>query len=294
MTTNSSNSSKLDRRALLGAAGLAGLGALASTTPSAQAQVAPALTDGDILNFALNLEYLEAEFYLRAVTGQGLSNADVTGTGTPGVVTTAGGQVPFASTAFQQYALRLALDEQAHVRLIRAYLTAKGYAPIARPAIDLSTAFTKLALGAGLIQPGQTFNPFADQVSFILAAYSFIDVGVTAYAGAINMITDRDLVAQAGGLLGTEGTHSGAIRGLLSDIGGGAATNAISAARAKLSGAADDNGTSIPGEAYNFANVDYNGLVFRRTPAQVLNIVYLGGAANQFGFFPNRTNGVLS
>jgi hypothetical protein len=43
------------------------------------------VTDTNILNFALNLEYLEAEYYLRAV-GRRLADADTTGRGTRGAV----------------------------------------------------------------------------------------------------------------------------------------------------------------------------------------------------------------
>ncbi len=45
-----------------------------------------AVTDTDILNFALNLEYLEAVFYLIAAFGRRLASTDTTGTGTLGEV----------------------------------------------------------------------------------------------------------------------------------------------------------------------------------------------------------------
>jgi len=265
--------------AAIGAVGTFGI----ATTRSASAAV---YSDADILNFALNLEYLEAEYYLRAVTGSGLSPALVGTTG--GVTAPANTLVPFQTTAIAYYAQRIANDELSHVTFLKAAL---GSAAVSEPAIDLMTSFTTLAVAAGLIAPGQTFNPFESEVSFLLGAYIFEDVGVTAYAGAANALTSPDNLAYAASVLAVEGYHAGAIRGYLSTIGAGVATNAISALRAKLGGV-PDNGTDVTGNPYNFNNVDYNGQVYRRTPQEVLSIVYGGGTASGL-FYPNGMNGTI-
>ncbi|MEA1073129.1 ferritin-like domain-containing protein [Sphingomonas sp. LY160] len=263
------------------------------------AQTAP--SDGDILNFALNLEYLEAQFYLQAVNGVGLPTNLTTGTGTRGEAT-GGRRVNFTDPVVEQYAREIAADEQAHVVFLR---TALGATAVAQPTIDIGTsptgAFSTAARAAGLIGPGESFDPYASDENFLLGAYIFEDVGVTAYKGASPLITNKTFLEAAAGLLAVEAYHAALVRTTLYRKGIQVpalldAAERISDARDSLDGATDlDQGIRSRGNnESNIAPLDANGLAYSRNAGQVLNIVYLTGMARtQGGFFPNGVNGPI-
>jgi hypothetical protein len=79
------------------------------------------ISDSAILNFALNLEYLEAEFYSHAVNGSGLPDNLTDGTGQRGPVE-GGREVPFDSRSIRQMATEIARDEHEHVEFFRLAL----------------------------------------------------------------------------------------------------------------------------------------------------------------------------
>jgi hypothetical protein len=243
------------------------------------------LTDPDILNFALNLEYLEAEFYLRAATGVGLSDADA---GASAGAVTGGTQVAFVTPAIQQYAMEIANDELAHVRFLRKAL---GSAAVSRPQIDLTSSFNAAAMAAGI---GPAFNPFADEKSFLVGAFTFEDVGVTAYHGAAGLLSNKTYLQAAAGIMATEAYHAAEIRTLIVQIGGAYVTyaNQISALRATAGGG---NEVAISGSTIVAA--DSNSIAFDRTTDEVLHIVYLNaaaGAVKSGGFFPAGLNGTIT
>jgi len=287
-----------DRRRFLKSAsatglGLVGAGLLASmeaTSASASTDQSNAISDSAILNFALNLEYLEAEFYSYAVYGYGLPSSLTYGKGQRGPVE-GGHEVPFKSSSIRQFATEIARDEHEHVAFLRSAL---GSAAVARPEININTAFTAAATAAGLIKKGQTFNVYANEDNFLLGAFIFEDVGVTAYKGAAPLISNKTYLGAAAGILAVEAYHAANIRTVLYDRGLAADADAISAARDSLDGAShDDQGVTLNGQA-NIVPTDSNGLAFGRTPGQVLNVVYLTpNVANSGGFYPRGVNGQL-
>lgn len=288
---------EVDRRRFLRAAGLTGVGVagasvLTAGVASAGAADDGAATDAAVLNFALNLEYLEAEFYLRAFTGEGLKDSQVDGAGTLGGVT-GGKKVNFETKLVRGYAAEIAGDERAHVDFLRAAL---GGAKVARPAINLDDAFTAAATAAGLIKEGETFDAFADENSFLLGAFVFEDVGVTAYKGAAPLITNKAFLEAAAGILAVEAYHAGLIRTVLLSKGLEVPAGAISDARDSLDGPDDlDQGIVNDDGSANIVPADKNAVAFSRSAGQVLNIVYLNPASvTSGGFFPDGVNGPLN
>lgn len=267
---------------------------------AAQPAAAQAPTDADILNFALNLEYLEAQFYAFAANGTGLPSGSLGGTGTRGNVR-GGRQVNFTDPVVRQYAKEIAADEAAHVTFLRGAL---GGATVAQPELDISAdvngAFSAAARSAGLVGAGQAFDPYASDENFLLGAFIFEDVGVTAYKGASPLITSKTFLEAAAGILAVEAYHAALIRTVL--YGKGVQTPslrqntvAISNARDSLDGATDlDQGIIGTSNTSNIAPLDANGIAFSRSVGQVLNVVYLNRqAVTQGGFFPNGVNGTI-
>ena len=275
--------------------------------PAPSPTPAPIGTANDIaiLNFALNLEYLEGNYYTAGAFGSTINASLQTGTGQQGAVT-GGRAVTFTDAGVAAYIREIAADENAHIQFLRRTLAGSA---VAQPAIniagDATGAFTAAARAAGVVGANETFDPYANQDNFLLGAMLLTDVGVTAYKGAAQFIDSKVFLEASAGILAIEAYHSGLLRTLLYRRGLDTASiftkvQQISDARDLLDGTDDlDQGlTPDQGrtdvEASNIVPTDQNGIVFGRTTGQVLNIAYLNrGAATQGGFFPAGLNGTI-
>jgi hypothetical protein len=280
----------LSRRSALQMLGTLGAAAALPGCAAAAAAASPSgsITDTDIFNFALNLESLETEYYLRGTTGRGMDDADAGPN--PGPVN-GGRMVPWQNADLRQFMEEVAQNELAHVRFYRRTL---GDAAVGRPALDLAGGFAAAAAAAGL---GDDFDPFASEMNFFLGGMLMEDVGVTAYKGAAPLISNRTFLEAAAGILAVEAYHMGMARSVLYRMGAEArrAANAISDARDRLDGPDDlDQGIEVNGRA-NVVPSDPDGIAFSRTPQQVLRIVYLTdrSGVSGGGMFPEGMNGTL-
>lgn len=320
------------RNFLVGAGAVGAASALAGCgdngAPVATTPTTTAYTDTDILNFALNLEYLEAEFYLRAATGSGLATADIGSS--PGTVT-GGAKITGLTTLQQNIVNELAYTEQQHVRFLRSAL---GSAAVSRPAIDLTNGFAGAVTAANntTLQPvtatlpliPATFSPFANYDSFVIGTFVFEDVGVTAYAGAAPLISAAGVTAgfltAAGGIMAVEAYHASLARTYLTAqaIAQGTTAypyplyaNRISGLRAALGGGNETplSGFSTSPQTIATATATTvvpattaNAIAYARNTDQVMHIVYgtfsptagsttVAAGVSSGGFFPSGLNG---
>ena len=251
----------------LGLAGAAvGVGAMSGCSSDGPLATLPGTTPSvlDVLNFALNLEYLEATFYLYVTTGSGLPTADM-GT-SPGAVS-GGAKVTFVNPVVASIANQLAKQEQQHVEFLRGTIYNVGGTPVDMPALNLAANGT-----------------VTNDATFLAASRQLEAVGVSAYAGGAQyLVSNVTALNYAAQILDTEAQHAGFIRELC--IVNGVSSPAV------------DSQDQSPSISKIFNTGATTGLNPVRTTSQVLQIVYatpgvLG--ATQGGFFPKGLNGAIT
>ncbi|MGN6279872.1 MAG: ferritin-like domain-containing protein [Sphingomonas sp.] len=271
-------------------------------TPSPTPSATVAYTDADVLAFALNMEYLQANFYLKAVAGTALDATLTKGaadTDTGGTVT-GGKKKTFTDSVLAEYAREIAADQVAHVKFLRTQL---GQAVVAQPDINIdggaSGAFTAFARSAGIVGSSATFDPYDTDGNFLLAAFLLEDIGPTAYRGGLAYMTNAVLIEAAAGIHATEAYHAGLIRSTI--YAGGNSTlignaNKVSDWRDSLDGTTDDDLPITRGGTVDIVPTDSNGLTFQRLPNQVLNILFqtASSGVKKGGFFPNGIKGTIA
>ncbi|KAL4295232.1 hypothetical protein GQ457_12G005210 [Hibiscus cannabinus] len=264
-------------------------------------------SDLDLLEFPLNLEYLEAEFFLFGALGYGLDKVEPSlAEGGPSPI---GGKKANLDTVTGDIILQFAYQEVGHLKAIKK--TVKGFP---RPQLDLSASlFAKVidkAFGKPLNPP---FDPYANSINFLIASYLIPYVGLTGYVGANPKLQGAISKRLVAGLLGVESGQDAVIRALLYEhatenvspyqIVVAEFTNRISDLRNKL-GHTDskDEGLIVPvdfgAEGKVVGNVlagDEFSVAFDRTPEEILRIVYgTGNESIPGGFFPKGANGNIA
>ncbi len=137
----------------------------------------------DVFQFALLLEYLEAEFYNTALAS-------------PGLIPT-----PAAMGAIQT----IANHENAHVQFLTNALITAGVAPNPKPNFDYS--------GGSGTGTGPFTNVFVNYETFLAVAQTFEDTGVRAYKGqAENLMTNNEALTAALKIHSVEARHAAHIR----------------------------------------------------------------------------------
>ncbi|WP_026899337.1 ferritin-like domain-containing protein [Daejeonella oryzae] len=136
-----------------------------------------------VLQFALTLEYLEAEFYTRAVGTSGLIPA---------------GAATGAITTIRDH-------ENQHVAFLKTTIQSLGKTPVSKPTFDFSAGNGSMA--------GPFADVFRNYDTFLAVAQTFEDTGVRAYKGqAPALLGTGGVLTAALNIHSVEARHASHIR----------------------------------------------------------------------------------
>jgi hypothetical protein len=274
--------------------------------PSCTAQFST--SDYENIQVALNLEYLEAEYFLWAAYGYGLDKlAPHLPEGGPEPI---GVQKANLNILANDIIAQFGLQEIGHLTILQKEL-GSYYFP--RVQLNLSAAnwanIIDEAFGEKLHPP---FNPYTNTLNFLISAYAIPYVGLTGYVGTIPLLQRVGAKSLVAGLLGVEAGQDAIIRAALYQYKDDLVppykftvaqfTDFISSLRNGLSHAFVDEGLEVPKAqgadglvTGNILSADTNSLSFARTAEEVLETVYFtGNAAIPGGFFPEGASGTIA
>ncbi|KQM67835.1 hypothetical protein ASE75_02815 [Sphingomonas sp. Leaf17] len=276
-------------------------------TPAASPSILP-VSDVDLLTLMVQLQYLQAEFYARAVLGAPLASSLVTGAGAAGDVV-GPRAVTIADPILADYLREIAVEKIDQLVRLRAVL---GSAVPARPALNLSMeaggSFARYATEATPVTVPATApvltDVYAGQDQLLLGAFVLEDAVVSAWRGIATLMTSAANIDVAAGMLATCAFHAGLIRSQLF-LRGGATGSVLRTATVRLSDLRDsftptvddDRGVSSGSGSSLAADInpsDGEGEIYGRLPNLTINTFYMTrSVATSGGFFPAGLNGVL-
>ncbi|MBB4078052.1 rubrerythrin [Lewinella aquimaris] len=190
--------------------------------PSRAFAQSSSMSIAEVLNFALTLEYLEAEFYAMGLDADGLLSGDT-----------------------RETVALISQHESAHVEFLRSAIGSLGMDPVESPEFDFTA--------------GGTFEDvFNNEQVFLAVAQAFEDTGVRAYKGqATNLMGNGDILTAALQIHSVEARHASEIRRIRGSKGwitGATNTTGASAAAAVYAGEA--NVTHLGVDATTVTSVD--------------------------------------
>ncbi|KAL9275145.1 Ferritin-like catalase Nec2-like protein [Drosera capensis] len=263
--------------------------------------------DIELLQFALNIEHNEADFFLWGALGYGLDvvSPELVQGGPPPVGVRKANLDPLVESIIKEFGY----EEVGHLRAIKSTV-----GPLPRPFMNLSAenfaTFVDQAFGYKL-EP--IFDPYRDSLSFMLASYFVPYMGLTGYVGANPLLKGYVAKRLTAGLLGVEAGQDAVIRVYLYEHASETVhpypftvaefTDKISKLRNELGKCGiKDEGIIVPPflgaegkTSTNILSSNKDELSYSRTPAEILRVLYdTGNEHVPGGFYPLGANGKIA